>query len=1133
MSTTGKEYRLAIRIAGIIDKSFTTSLATAKSTTSSFAATVSAMDKDFTKLDRGYNKIMSAGRTCFQAIGTAATVAAAAVGTVTVAAIKVGSEFEAQMSTVQAISGASNEEMELLTQKARELGQSSVFSATEVGNAMEYMGMAGWKTEQILTGIDGVLNLAAASGEDFGMVSDIVTDDLTAFNMTADETARMVDVMAQAAMNSNTNVAKMGDTFKYAGSVAGAMGYTIEDIAIATGLMASSGVKSGMAGTALRNIITRMAKPTKESKEAMDALGLSLTDSAGNMNSFYDIMVKMRKSMSGMTETQKAYYGAELGGMRGMTGLLAIANATDEEFQTLTEAIYNSEGAAERMAEIRLDNLSGDVQIMKDAFADAGMEIYYQFNDKLRGAVQWVTELTNNAKEGIPKMIRTVGTEFPTLQRKFNKFAKPVFGGIVDAGKWLIKNGNGIVSVFVGIGTALAAYKIASTTVHVLHSLMSLASLNPATMAVLGLVAAIGALAGAYAAYKQHERDLIDQSLADHFGNVALSMEELRQVAEFLVSSNSLTGAKKALEEFGKLDGFIEEMNEAVSEIDKMNWKVSIGMKLSEDENEAYKQAISDYVSEAQEYALQSQYAVSVNLQLAFGDGDGQDVTDKVNEFYQERYDTLAALGKQLNSAVTDAFNDGLLEIDEADKIASIQRQMAEVQRSLATGELDAKLSLLAMQNAGGGALSPEAFQNLQEGLNNYVAEAEKIYGESYTKNLAALNATREGGALTGDEYQKALDELKAQYLNDVGAAQAKAANFQLQTIMNQYADELGPAIQAYREKAQGILEQYAEGGEENWMAVYWDNMVMDLAGGDLDDTTKGAISQLLEAAKPSMEQLQEIRKGYEELGQEIPEAIADGIATWNLLDAMVNYKQHGIFGGIDAFDSAGAVLGSEIANSGLYDEFYKSIIENAPDALPENIADGISNAAAALAASKVTEAAEASVRPAVEGMYAWSQDAINEYYAKGFEATASVSVTLNPTLKAGASTFGNLTLPGWTASGNLNGIKHNAMGGIVQNETLSWLAENGPEAVIPLDGSRRAMSLWERAGQLLGMDSSLDGLDLDGGSSYTIEYSPTLKFYGAAPSKDDLTDALRVSQDEFDSMMERYLKTHSRVSFG
>ena len=300
---SGKEYKLAIRIAGKIDKSLDAAIL---GTTARLKG-LKAVNNDFLKLDQGFNKIMNVGKRAFQVIGTASMVAATAVGAVGVAAAKVGMEFEKEMDAVAAISGASSEELDQLTQKARELGETTVFSATEVGKAMEYMGMAGWKTEQMLAGIDGVLNLAAASGEDLAMVSDIVTDNLTAFHMSAEETSRMVDVMAQAAMNSNTNVALMGDTFKYAGAAAGAMGYTIEDIAVATGLMASAGVKGSMAGTALRNMLTRLAKPPKEAAEAIEALNLSLTDDEGNMRSFMDIMKQIRTEKDGLVVEDKVY----------------------------------------------------------------------------------------------------------------------------------------------------------------------------------------------------------------------------------------------------------------------------------------------------------------------------------------------------------------------------------------------------------------------------------------------------------------------------------------------------------------------------------------------------------------------------------------------------------------------------------------------------------------------------------------------------------------------------------------------------------------------------------------------------------------------------------------------------------
>lgn len=1132
MSAKGKEYELAIRIAGIVDKSFSTSFGTVERTLNK---TVSNLDKDFTKLDKGFDGIMAVGSKAFQAVATAASVAATAIGAATAAAVNVGMDFEKQMSSVQAISGASGSELEALTDTARKLAQTSVFSATEVGQAMEYMGMAGWKTEQMLAGIEGVLNLAAASGEDLATVSDIVTDDLTAFHMEAEETARMVDVMAQAAMNSNTNVAMMGETFKYAGTVAGAMGYQIEDIAIATGLMASSGIKASEAGTALRSIITRMAKPTKESAEAMEALGLSLERNDGSMYSFLEIMEQMRKGMAGMTETQKAYYAAELAGKQAMAGLLAVADSTDQQFEELTRAIYSAEGAAQRMADIRMDNLAGDVQIFQDALADAGIELYQELNGPLRSLVQMGTGFINNAAIQIPKAVNKISAEFPALQRKFKKFAQPVFSGIMDGGKWIIKHGNGIISVLAGIGAALAAYKAASSIVHIVNAIMSLGSLNPVTLGILGVVAAIGLLVGAIAAYKQHEKELVDQSLASHFGSISLSMEELQKVAEYIVSSECLGGVKKALEAFKDLDSISTAMEDAVSEIDKLNWKISIGIELTEGENEAYKQAIDTYVKSAQEYALQSQYAVSMNLQIAFSDDDfeGQNVVTKVNQFYQDKYNELSLLGTQLNEAITDAFNDGLLDIKETKVIADIQRQMAEIEEALATGEFDAQLSVIGMEYAGSGSLTADSFQNLQEELASQVAKASSAYQESYVKNYAAIQAAyNSGDYLSESEYQNALESLQATYLENIGAIQAKAINFQLETIMNQYAGELDPAIESYMQQAQETMASYVENGEYDWLSrpvVLWMGMMDEFADSDLDKTTRKAIAQLLKAMQPSVEGMQAIKQQYEDMGKEVPESVLKGLSDFALLDVLSRANLNS--------SSVGNVLGEQLAGSEYYDSFYKSIIEQLQGIdyyVPEEVVRGINNATAMATAESITAAVEANVRPAVEGMYAWSQEAIDEYFAQDFQATADVAITFNPYWRQKETVFSSPAM----LDGLLKGvggldIDQNADGGIIRNKELSWLAERGPEAVIPLDGSRNAVSLWEKAGQILGMENRFDDIDLGGGDTVTVSYSPVLNFYGEAPSKDDLMDALDISQDKFDRLMDRYLKNHSRVSFG
>ncbi|MCM1439831.1 MAG: phage tail tape measure protein [Roseburia sp.] len=258
------------------------------------------------------------------------------------AAVKVGSDFESGMSQVQAVSGASGEALEQLKEKAKEMGAKTKFSATESAEAMNYMAMAGWKTEEMLNGIEGIMNLAAASGEDLATTSDIVTDALTAFGLTAADSTHFADILAAASSNANTNVGLMGETFKYVAPLAGSLGYSAEDTATAIGLMANAGIKGSQAGTALRSILTRLAKPTKESGTAMNMLGLSITDASGQMKPLSEIIGDMREGFAGLTEDEKASYAAMLGGQEAMSGLLAIVTASDEDFEKLSGAIQNS-----------------------------------------------------------------------------------------------------------------------------------------------------------------------------------------------------------------------------------------------------------------------------------------------------------------------------------------------------------------------------------------------------------------------------------------------------------------------------------------------------------------------------------------------------------------------------------------------------------------------------------------------------------------------------------------------------------------------------------------------------------------------------------------------------------------------
>lgn len=409
------------------------------------------LEKQASKTYQAFEKIAAAGEKLKEVGGkiedagkSLRYVSAAAAGLLT-GIVKTTAEFDASMSKVAAISGAAGEEFDSLREKAREMGATTKFTATESAEAMNYMAMAGWKTEDMLSGISGIMNLAAASGEELATTSDIVTDALTAFGLTAKDSSRFADILASAASNANTNVAMMGESFKYVAPVAGSLGYTAEDIAIALGLMANSGIKASMAGTSLRNIFNRMAKPTKESAAAMSRLGIAIDDGAGHMYSFRQIMDQLRqgfvdinmpieeydrqieqldadleagrikqkaydkeieelnKQAFGAAGAEKARAAAMLGGTRAMSGLLAIANASEEDYQKLTEAIDNSsqafartkdgviplnealasgieildtyQGSAEAMAGTMLDNTAGQTEILKSQLQELAISI--------------------------------------------------------------------------------------------------------------------------------------------------------------------------------------------------------------------------------------------------------------------------------------------------------------------------------------------------------------------------------------------------------------------------------------------------------------------------------------------------------------------------------------------------------------------------------------------------------------------------------------------------------------------------------------------------------------------------------------------------------------------------------------
>lgn len=400
-----------------------------------------------------------------------------------VAAVKTTADFDSEMSKVSAISGATGTDLDKLRGKAREMGAKTKFSASEAAQGMQYMAMAGWKTQDMMDGLEGIMNLAAASGEDLASTSDIVTDALTAFGLSAKDSSHFSDILAAASSNANTNVSMMGETFKYAAPVLGSLGYTAEDAALAIGLMANAGIKSSQAGTSLRGAITNLAKPTDTVAAAMDKYGISLTDSSGKMLSLRELMEQLRQKLGGLSEAEQAQAAAALFGKEAMSGMLAIINGSDKDFEKLAGAIDNCDGSSEKMANTMNDNLQGQITILMSQLQELAISFGEILMPKIRDIVTHIQNFVdklNAMDEGQKETILRIGMFVAALAPmlmglgKVITFSENVSRALGTLSAGLVKAGgfSGVFTKALGLITSPAAIVvgvIAAITAVIIH----------------------------------------------------------------------------------------------------------------------------------------------------------------------------------------------------------------------------------------------------------------------------------------------------------------------------------------------------------------------------------------------------------------------------------------------------------------------------------------------------------------------------------------------------------------------------------------------------------------------------------------------------------------------------------------
>lgn len=705
-------------------------------------------------------KIQNVGKTVTSVGKTMTTHLTAPIVAMGAAAVKVTADFDTSMSKVAAVSGATGTELAQLRAKAREMGAQTKFSASEAAEAMNYMAMAGWKTGDMLSGVEGIMNLAAASGEDLATTSDIVTDALTAFGKSAQDSGRLADIMAAASSNANTNVAMMGETFKYAAPVAGALGASMEDTAVAVGLMANAGVKASNAGTALRTGLTNLAKPTKQMKSYMDKYGIALVENNDGSVNLRETMKSLREKMSKLSETEQAAAASAIFGKNAMAGWLAIINGSDEDFNKLTDAVDNSAGKAKSMAEIMQDNLGGQITKLKSKVQELGISFGEQLIpyvskavDWIQRGVDWFSKLDDSEKEQIIKMAAIAAAAGPVLTAAGNL--------ITAGGKVYGTIGKGI-EIIGGLTTAAEG---AGAGVGILGTAMT-------ALPVVGVAAGVGLAVGAVLALNKA---------------VGGSKDGVSQLNAEMI--NTVSSAEKARGALDSEVGSIQTMNENhQASLEKTEAAAKLAEKYADELTDLAGKTNKSAAEQAKMEALVGKLnAIYPELGLAI-----DETTGELNMSTKALKDNIKKLKDQ---AIAAAYNKILQE--EMDKLVEVESKVIEAEDKKA--EVMAKASEAASKQA-----------EIDAALK---AEQDELTAaqENYDSVMADSNATEEEAIAADQRLQAAKDAVNDSvvYLNGSLVETAKALdgyNTIQQDAANE-ADRLDASISSANEESDALTE--------------------------------------------------------------------------------------------------------------------------------------------------------------------------------------------------------------------------------------------------------------------------------------------------------------------------------------
>ena len=783
-------------------------------------------------------------------------------------------DFESMMSQVKAISGATGQAFDDLTAKAQEMGATTKFTATESAEAFNYMAMAGWKPQQMIDGISGIMSLAAASGEDLGTTSDIVTDALTAFGLQAGDAGHFADVLAQASANANTNVSMLGESFKYVAPVAGAMNYSVEDTSLALGLMANASIKGSMAGTALKTSLANMAAPTDSMAAAMDKYGISLTDSEGNMKSLRGVIDNLRGSLGGLSETEQTAAASTIFGKEAMAGMLAIINASEEDYNKLSTAIGNSKDAAEGMADTMLDNLKGSFTLMQSAIEGTENAFGKRLSPYLRGLAGGITDMMPEITDGINAVMDVVDDKIAGVKRKITDMTgsdewknADLFGKIDIAwdsiiakpfGNWA--SGDGAQLISSGLGTLFSS---------------AAAILPGGEKAGLTSWLSAGILAKGAATVAQKGKSIVEtlSPIGDAIGNITEAAGNANDVMDFVGNLSSMipVGAKVGLaaagitaaiigiklaidkynqtqlensleEHFGKIKLSADEVKDAAAGILNQKYLTNVELALNEVQNADNLRAEAQKALESND-VLEFKSRVGITLTA----DEQQEYTDNINTFVESKISELESRTFAAHIHVQTY----LAGTEDGQTLAQNIKEWARAD-NLELSDLSSQLSQKVSEALKDGIIDvneEEAISALQEKMNSITARWKEAEAQAQWDWINQKYGHLSAADLESGSFTDLMDEMRSQRETAMESIKADTTQWYSELeAMKDYGRITPEQYESYKEQT-GWYVRGQEGSELSKSLELGSNTLNDTYG----EKITGNIQTLTETAQNAL----------------------------------------------------------------------------------------------------------------------------------------------------------------------------------------------------------------------------------------------------------------------------------------